>query len=87
MSYFRRSTKKNVTKRNFNQTINDLDFDLDSEIKQNDSQTTEIELQKIKISGIENRIVVLESKDVDLTDLQTRVANLEGIVSTLTLMT
>ena len=83
MSYFRRNTKKIVSKRDFNQTINDIDNELESEIKQNDEQTNEIEMAKIHVRELEHRIDTLELKDTDITGLAARVSVVENILNNL----
>lgn len=83
MSYFRRNAKKNVSKRDFTQTINDIDNDLESEIKQNDEQTNDIEMTKIQVRELEHRIDTLELKDTDITGLAARVSVVENILNNL----
>ena len=83
MSYFRRNTKKVVSKRDFTQSINDLDNELESEIKQNDEQTNDIEMTKIQVRELEHRIDTLELKDTDITGLAARVSVVENILNNL----
>ena len=83
MSYFRRNTKKIVSKRDFTQTINDIDNELESEIKQNDEQTNDIEMTKIQVRELEHRIDTLELKDTDITGLAARVSVVENILNNL----
>ena len=87
MSYFRRNTKKIVSKRDFTQTINDIDNELESEIKQNDEQTNEIELTNIQVRKLENRIDALELKETDITVLVTRISVVENILNNLVKIT
>tara|TARA_R110000744_G_scaffold79344_1_gene155885 strand:- start:263 stop:526 length:264 start_codon:yes stop_codon:yes gene_type:complete len=83
MSYFRRNTKKVVSKRDFTQSINDLDNELESEIKQNDEQTNDIEMTKIQVRELEHRIDTLELKDTNITGLAARVSVVENILNNL----
>ena len=83
MSYFRRNTKKVISKRDFTQSINDLDNELESEIKQNDEQTNDIEMTKIQVRELEHRIDTLELKDTDITGLAARVSVVENILNNL----
>lgn len=87
MSYFRRNTKKIVSKRDFTQTINDIDNELELEIKQNDEQTNEIELTNIQVRKLENRIDTLELKETDITVLVTRISVVENILNNLVKIT
>lgn len=87
MSYFRRNTKKIVSKRDFTQTINDIDNELELEIKQNDEQTNEIELTNIQVRKLENRIDALELKETDITVLVTRISVVENILNNLVKIT
>ena len=83
MSYFRRNTKKVVSKRDFTQSINDIDNELESEIKQNDEQTNDIEMTKIQVRELEHRIETLELKDTNITGLAARVSVVENILNNL----
>ena len=80
MSYFRRNNKKIVSKRDFTQTINDIDNDIELEIQQNDVQANEIELQNIRANALETRLDTLEIKE---TDMINRIVVLENILNNL----
>ena len=73
MSYFRRKTRKISSKRDFTQTINDIDNELELDIKQHDEQTNEIELTSIQVRELENRMDTLELKETAITVLVTRI--------------